>query len=297
MSDRPNDGDSFDLSRAEVFEALGHPTRIRIMQSLANRPMGFAELKRDSGIESNGLLAFHVGKLEGLVKQNSEGSYALTDEGREALRIIDASKSSEKNGTSLRGQRRIIHIEKRKLIYAALLVTLLILASIIIVQQEELSSANSFLGSNTVVIGGSRYWALTESLENLVPNKSFYVDGVNFTTVSPLSPNLPLNTHVDIENWTMYTIPGSVNSDNSSRVVLPIPEVAVNFGNGHIEYWNNFTETLNPVTNPGTNTPLNITIFFHGVPSSIWISQHNNPRVGIKYNPSTGTISFCVRVD
>ena len=103
----------------------------------ANRPMGFAELKRDSGIESNGLLVFHVGKLEGLVRQNSEGSYELTDEGREALRIIDASKSSEKNGTSLRGQRRIVHIERQKLILAVLLVILLILASIIIVQQEE----------------------------------------------------------------------------------------------------------------------------------------------------------------
>ena len=258
--------------------------------------MGFAELKRDSGIESNGLLAFHVGKLEGLVQQNSEGSYELTDEGREALRIIDASKSSEKNRTSLRGQKRIVHIERRKLIYAALLVVLLILASIIIVQQEELSSANSFLGPSTVIIGGSRYWVLTESLENLVPNKSFYVDGVNFTTVSPLSPNLPLNTHVDIENWTMYTIPGSANSENSSRVVLPIPEVAVNFGNGHIEYWNNFTETLNPVINPVTNITLDVTVSFHGIPSSIWISQHNDPRAGIEYDPSAGTISFCVRV-
>ena len=78
-------------------------------------PMGFAELKRDSGIESNLSPAFHVGKLEGLVQQNSEGSYELTDEGREALRIIDASKSSEKNRTSLRGQKRIVHIERRKL--------------------------------------------------------------------------------------------------------------------------------------------------------------------------------------
>jgi len=300
LSDRQNDGDSFDLSRAEVFEALGHPTRIRIVQTLANGPMGFAELKRDSGIESNGLLVFHVGKLEGLVKQNSEGSYALTDEGREALRIIDASKSSEKNGTSLRGQKRIVHIERGKLILAVLLVTLLILASIVFVQQEELSSANSFLDSNTVIIGGSRYWTLTESLVNLTPSKSFYVDGVNFTTV------FPQNGYFDVENSSMYIIPGSANSQNSSWLGLPIPEVAVNFGDGHIEYWNNFTETLNPVINLGTNTqivypggnaPLNLTILFHGFPSGMWISQHNNPRAGIKYDPSAGTISFFVSVD
>jgi outer membrane murein-binding lipoprotein Lpp len=45
-------------------------------------------LKREVGIESSGQLQFHLGKLSGLVTTNSEGSYALTDEGREAIRVL-----------------------------------------------------------------------------------------------------------------------------------------------------------------------------------------------------------------
>jgi DNA-binding HxlR family transcriptional regulator len=81
-------GSNFDSSRAELFEALGHPARVRILRSLENGPTGFAQLKREVGIESSGQLQFHLGKLGGLVTTNSEGSYALTDEGREAIRVL-----------------------------------------------------------------------------------------------------------------------------------------------------------------------------------------------------------------
>lgn len=51
--------------------------------------MGFSELKRKVGIESSGHLMFHLGKLDGLVKTTLEGNYALTDDGREALRLLE----------------------------------------------------------------------------------------------------------------------------------------------------------------------------------------------------------------
>ena len=81
-------GNHFDSSRAELFEALGHPTRVKILRTLETKATGFAELKREMGIESSGQLQFHLGKLGGLVTTNSEGSYALTDEGREAIRVL-----------------------------------------------------------------------------------------------------------------------------------------------------------------------------------------------------------------
>ena len=77
----------FDLREAELFEALGHPTRIRILQALNEIPLSFSELKREIGIDSSGHLTFHLSKLAGLVKTNTEGKYCLTDSGREALRI------------------------------------------------------------------------------------------------------------------------------------------------------------------------------------------------------------------
>jgi len=77
----------FDLREAELFEALGHPTRIGILQTLNENPLGFSELKKKIGIDSSGHLAFHLSKLDGLVQTNLEGKYCLTDSGREALRV------------------------------------------------------------------------------------------------------------------------------------------------------------------------------------------------------------------
>lgn len=84
--------DGFNKDRAELFEALGHPTRIKILQVLSESHLGFSELKKEAGIESNGLLSFHLGKLDGLVKTAPEGSYQLTDEGKEALRIVSVKE-------------------------------------------------------------------------------------------------------------------------------------------------------------------------------------------------------------
>lgn len=86
MKGEPPDTDS---SRTELFEALGHPARMKILQSLNDAPMGFSELKRKVGMESSGHLQFHLGKLDGLVKTTPEGNYVLTDDGKEALRLLE----------------------------------------------------------------------------------------------------------------------------------------------------------------------------------------------------------------
>jgi len=89
-----NDGDDntkFNKQRAEFFEALGHPTRIEILQILAEGPHSFTELKKQIGIESSGHLSFHLGKLGDLVKTNADGNYILTDDGKEAVRVTETS--------------------------------------------------------------------------------------------------------------------------------------------------------------------------------------------------------------
>lgn len=80
--------DRFNRDRAELFEALGHPIRLEILQSLSNEPLSFSELKRKVKIESSGHLSFHLNKLRDLVTTNPEGNYQLTDEGKEALTAI-----------------------------------------------------------------------------------------------------------------------------------------------------------------------------------------------------------------
>ena len=72
----------------ETFEAIAHPLRIKILKLLAERPMGFSELKRELGIKSSGKLDFHLKKLENLIALNSDGRYTLTKEGYAALQAI-----------------------------------------------------------------------------------------------------------------------------------------------------------------------------------------------------------------
>src|ERR1700737_1532650 len=80
------DGESqdFNVARAEIFEAISHPIRIKILTTLNERPMGFSELKRSVGIESGGHLSFHLNKLRYLVTINRQGLYTLTSNGKEA---------------------------------------------------------------------------------------------------------------------------------------------------------------------------------------------------------------------
>jgi len=85
----------FDKDQAEFFEALGHPTRIRLLEVLAQGPCSFSELKKQLDIDSSGNLSFHLGKLDTLVKTNSEGNYVLTDDGKEAVRIVETSVQTE----------------------------------------------------------------------------------------------------------------------------------------------------------------------------------------------------------
>jgi DNA-binding transcriptional ArsR family regulator len=95
-SDKSDETDrGFDNEKAEFFEALGHPTRIKILQILGQRPQSFSELKKQTGIDSSGNLTFHLGKLVNLIKTNSDGNYQLTDDGREAVRVIETSVQCE----------------------------------------------------------------------------------------------------------------------------------------------------------------------------------------------------------
>lgn len=95
MGERGEKNDQSQI-RAELFEALSHETRIRILQALGEQPVTFAELKRALHMESSGNLQHHLGKLGGLVKQTDDGLYALTDDGKEALRTLRMVKDIDR---------------------------------------------------------------------------------------------------------------------------------------------------------------------------------------------------------
>jgi DNA-binding transcriptional ArsR family regulator len=121
--------EGFNEARAELFEALGHPMRVRILESLEQRAMGFAEIKKAVGIESSGHLQFHLRKLDGLINEEN-GSYSLTDDGKEALRVF---RTGTERLTSNGKSRRFRRIGSRRKVAAivAILVVILVLSSFI----------------------------------------------------------------------------------------------------------------------------------------------------------------------
>ena len=74
-----------------MFEAVSHPIRIDIVQTLAENPLGFADLKRELKISSSGLLDFHLKKLDELIVIDKEGHYSLTEKGFAALTAVEGA--------------------------------------------------------------------------------------------------------------------------------------------------------------------------------------------------------------
>jgi outer membrane protein assembly factor BamB/DNA-binding HxlR family transcriptional regulator len=83
-----------DRQRAEVFDALGHPTRIAILKVLSEGAFGFADLKKKTGIESSGHLQHHLNKLNGLIKTDEYGKYCLSDQGKDALLTVETVENA-----------------------------------------------------------------------------------------------------------------------------------------------------------------------------------------------------------
>ena len=86
-------GDAKVEDPAELFEAISHPTRIKILKILENQPSSFASLKRQLGIDSSGNLDHHLKKLGYLIRMQKDGLYGLTDTGKEALTSVGAVES------------------------------------------------------------------------------------------------------------------------------------------------------------------------------------------------------------
>jgi DNA-binding HxlR family transcriptional regulator len=93
MTTKDNRGNDEGDTDAMLFEAISHPMRIKMLFILQERPLGFAELKRNVGISSSGNLQHHIRKLSTLVETNSSGEYILTDQGRESIVAINAVRN------------------------------------------------------------------------------------------------------------------------------------------------------------------------------------------------------------
>lgn len=139
----------FDAHSAEVFEALGHPNRIRILKALSSGPLGFSQLRREVEMESSGLLAFHLQKLNRFVKTDSGGNYTLTEEGREALRVANAVGN---HATNSRGRKLTKSPGLDRVVIAALLIGLVAVGGTVVYQQGQISSLGHSVTTTTYTL-------------------------------------------------------------------------------------------------------------------------------------------------
>ncbi|MGH9917580.1 MAG: DUF7347 domain-containing protein, partial [Nitrososphaerales archaeon] len=72
--------------RYRIFNALSHPTRVKILKLVDEKRLAFSALKHELGLESSGQLQHHLQKLSGFITVEKEsGCYGLTATGRRAL--------------------------------------------------------------------------------------------------------------------------------------------------------------------------------------------------------------------
>lgn len=82
-------------TNTDLFEAVSHPLRIKILRLLQEKNRRFSEFKNSLQIKSSGNVTHHLVKLQGLISQDSTGEYYLTKLGRDALLVIEFG--AEKN--------------------------------------------------------------------------------------------------------------------------------------------------------------------------------------------------------
>ena len=130
-----------DQQRAEIFDALGHPTRILILKALNEEPLGFADLKKKVGIDSSGHLQHHLNKLDGLIQTDEYGKYRLSEQGREALLIVQtvekAASSASEPVKSRRGLRSTQILKVISILLAVALVATSVIAAFEYVQLQS----------------------------------------------------------------------------------------------------------------------------------------------------------------
>ena len=139
-----------------MFEAVSHPIRIDIVQILAEKPLGFADLKRELKISSSGLLDFHIKKLDDLVTINKEGHYTLTEKGFAALTTIEGAA----------GYYRVRSAQKRSFLLALAVSVLVNIGTLWVAFQTE-----NYLIWYAIVLPFTLAWVIFYSYWTLVKRR------------------------------------------------------------------------------------------------------------------------------
>lgn len=193
-----------DRQRAEVFDALGHPTRIVILKVLNEGAVGFADLKKKTAIESSGHLQHHLNKLDGLIKTDEYGKYCLSDQGKDALLTVQTVE----NVSSIRGIKNAkeIHLRRFKTKMGLKSVTLLLAALLIASSAIALFECNqtSVLQKEIARSNGIDFEAMAYYNEfGVIP-----ATNVNSSFAPPVSMYRALQMGLKADGWNKTSLNG-----------------------------------------------------------------------------------------
>jgi DNA-binding HxlR family transcriptional regulator len=221
-----------DRQRAEVFDALGHPTRILILKALSEGTLGFAELKKKTGIESSGHLQHHLNKLEGLIKNDDYGRYCLSDHGRDALLTVQTVEQNKGNNGS---KRRRLNTKMLLATLSIVLAVLLITASMIAVVEH---SKVSVLQQHSAAYHFNPFNVVPDLPINdeIFPHPDVYLLSPENRTYNETS--IPVvfsskNSTGQIFLWVAYSLDGQANVTLSHEVMTTTGPILANLTNGN----------------------------------------------------------------
>jgi DNA-binding transcriptional ArsR family regulator len=227
-----------DRQRAEVFDALGHPTRLLILKVLSEGAVGFADLKKKTGIESSGHLQHHLTKLNGLIHTDEYGKYCLSDEGKDALITV---QTVELSSPQVGGHRHRFNTKTAFVTISLLLVGLLVVSSVVAViaynQSEVLrrnnSVSNSFNPFNILPdspINAELFQA--PQIKLLSPeNRTYNVTSIPIVFDSP-NPSSNSSSIPTILIWVAYSLDGQANVTLGGEQMVTTGPMVTNLTNG-----------------------------------------------------------------
>ncbi len=156
----------YDKQREEVFDALGHPTRIHILKVLSEGSLGFADLKKKTSIESSGHLQYHLTKLDGLIKTDEYGKYCLSDEGKDALLTVQTVENLSPRSNAKEKARKLNFSNTLGSKPAVFLLIALLIAStaIAVIEYNQIGNLNASFSpklNNAGYLSGSKLYLIS----------------------------------------------------------------------------------------------------------------------------------------
>ena len=286
--------------------------------------MGFSELKRETEIDSGGLLSFHLGKLAHLVKLTPDGDYALSDEGKEALRVIATISSEEREG---KVRPKVLSARNRlKIVTTILIIALLAFGGIGVYQQQQIGTLSKDVSANlagTVSIGGNSFWYMTipvQMVSGVANGTTISFHGVNFTLLRPgtFASGVALVIVPVKGSGATFTAVNGTSMTRTSEVIITNATdchcLTITFSATNATDCHCYTITSSPkmltvflwprvqVTLPNgekqnllwsQNSPNTTALVAGGVSS--WFTQNTHPITGMSVNDKAGTMSFYVQ--